>query len=209
MIIRHWRHHESRLVCSMFHRRLLPGGRHRNARAARAVRLRRRLPARPDLLRPADGATAAATTNAPPPRRCSCGTSPASTTSSRRPAAASTTCATISTRIEQTAEVKEVRARTYELVEFLHDVLKVDAFPWAEFPHQVGLHNSCGTLRALAHCEDVGDWTSRSSRSRWTCCRRSRASSSSRRRGRTSAAASAAPSPCSRSPSRPRWATTR
>ena len=31
--------------------------------------------------------------------------------------------------IEQTAEVKEVRARTYEIVEFLHDILKVDAFP--------------------------------------------------------------------------------
>ena len=33
--------------------------------------------------------------------------------------------------IEQTDTVKEVRARTYELVEFLHDILKVDAFPWA------------------------------------------------------------------------------
>ena len=36
--------------------------------------------------------------------------------------------------IEQTDEVKEVRARTYELVEFLHDILKVEAFPWARFP---------------------------------------------------------------------------
>jgi L-lactate dehydrogenase complex protein LldE len=53
--------------------------------------------------------------------------------------------------IPQTPEVTEVRARTFELVEFLHDVLKVDAFPWAEFPHAVGLHNSCGTLRALRH----------------------------------------------------------
>ncbi|CAB3809349.1 Lactate utilization protein A [Paraburkholderia ultramafica] len=51
--------------------------------------------------------------------------------------------------IEQTAAVRKVRAGTLELVEFLHDVLKVDAFPWAEFPHKVGLHNSCGTLRAL------------------------------------------------------------
>lgn len=48
-------------------------------------------------------------------------------------------------------EVTAVRARTYELVEFLHDVLKVDAFPWARFPHKVGLHNSCGTLRRLGH----------------------------------------------------------
>src|SRR5712671_2726814 len=53
--------------------------------------------------------------------------------------------------IEQTAEVKEVRARTYELVEFLHDILKVDALPWARFPHKVGRHNSCGTLRQLKH----------------------------------------------------------
>lgn len=50
---------------------------------------------------------------------------------------------------EQTAAVKKVRASTFELVEFLHDVLKVEAFPWAEFPHKVGLHNSCGTLRGL------------------------------------------------------------
>jgi L-lactate dehydrogenase complex protein LldE len=53
--------------------------------------------------------------------------------------------------IPQTEDVVAVRARTLELVEFLHDVLKVDAFPWAEFPHRVGLHNSCGTLRSLRH----------------------------------------------------------
>src|SRR5271156_2507858 len=53
--------------------------------------------------------------------------------------------------IEQTPRVKEVRARTYEIVEFLQDILKVDAFPWARFPHRVGLHNSCGTLRRLKH----------------------------------------------------------
>jgi L-lactate dehydrogenase complex protein LldE len=49
--------------------------------------------------------------------------------------------------------VRQVRANAYELVEFLHDVLKVEAFPWAEFPHKVGLHNSCGTLRALRHAK--------------------------------------------------------
>src|ERR1700756_2897494 len=53
--------------------------------------------------------------------------------------------------IEQTPDVKEVRARTYELVEFLHDVQKAEAFPWARFAHRVGLHNSCGTLRGLRH----------------------------------------------------------
>ena len=34
-------------------------------------------------------------------------------------------------------------------MEFLHDIVKVKAFPWAEFPHKVGLHNGCTTLRAL------------------------------------------------------------
>jgi L-lactate dehydrogenase complex protein LldE len=53
------------------------------------------------------------------------------------------------TAIKQTAEVKRVRANTFELVEFLHDVVKVQAFPWAEFRHKVGLHNGCATLRAL------------------------------------------------------------
>ena len=53
--------------------------------------------------------------------------------------------------IEQTAEVKEVRARSYELVEFLHDIQEGRGVPWASFPHRVGLHNSCGTLRALKH----------------------------------------------------------
>jgi L-lactate dehydrogenase complex protein LldE len=53
--------------------------------------------------------------------------------------------------IPQTEEVIQVRERTFELVEFLHDILKVDAFPWAGFPHKVGLHNSCGTLRGLRH----------------------------------------------------------
>jgi len=51
--------------------------------------------------------------------------------------------------IPQSTQAQKVRSNTYELVEFLHDVLKVEAFPWAEFPHKVGLHNSCGTLRKL------------------------------------------------------------
>jgi L-lactate dehydrogenase complex protein LldE len=53
------------------------------------------------------------------------------------------------TAIEQTAETLAVRRNTYELVEFRHDVLKVRDFPWAEFPHAVGLHNGCASLRAL------------------------------------------------------------
>jgi len=51
--------------------------------------------------------------------------------------------------IPQTPAVKAVRERTFELVEFLHDIVKVKAFPWARFPHRVGLHNGCATLRAL------------------------------------------------------------
>src|ERR1700689_2400420 len=53
------------------------------------------------------------------------------------------------TAIEQTASVRKVRTSPYERVEFLHDVLKVREFPWAEFPHRVGLHNSCSAIRHL------------------------------------------------------------
>ncbi|KUZ02508.1 Fe-S oxidoreductase [Burkholderia territorii] len=53
------------------------------------------------------------------------------------------------TAADQTRDAVAVRKNTYELVEFLHDVLRVREFPWAEFPHKVGLHNSCGTLRGL------------------------------------------------------------
>ena len=53
------------------------------------------------------------------------------------------------TAIEQTPEVARVRACTFELVEFIHDVLEVHEFPWAEFPHRVGLHIGCATLRGL------------------------------------------------------------
>src|SRR6201987_6024908 len=53
--------------------------------------------------------------------------------------------------IEQSDAVKEVRARTFELVEFLHDIQKVDDFPWSRFPHRVGLTNGCGPLGRLKH----------------------------------------------------------
>ena len=53
------------------------------------------------------------------------------------------------TAIEQTPEVQAVRRNTYELVEFLHDVLQVREFPWTEFRHKVGLHIGCSTLRGL------------------------------------------------------------
>jgi len=57
------------------------------------------------------------------------------------------------TAIEQTPEVRAVRANTFELVEFLHDVLGVREFPWAEFPHKVGLHIGCSTLRGLGEAK--------------------------------------------------------
>ncbi|ELS00030.1 (Fe-S)-binding protein [Gloeocapsa sp. PCC 73106] len=53
--------------------------------------------------------------------------------------------------IPQTVDVEKVRQNSYDLVEFLHDVLKVSEFPWAEFPHAIGLHNSCSSLRGLGH----------------------------------------------------------
>ena len=41
-----------------------------------------------------------------------------------------------------------LRGKTYELCEFLHDILKVEKLE-AKFPHRVGLHQSCHGLREL------------------------------------------------------------
>lgn len=51
--------------------------------------------------------------------------------------------------VEQTDEVRRIRERTYELVEFLHDILKVESFPGACFRHKVAIHNSCSSVRGL------------------------------------------------------------
>lgn len=53
--------------------------------------------------------------------------------------------------IEQTPDTRKVRSGARELVEFLHDDLKVEAFPWASFPHKVGIHDSCSAVRGLGH----------------------------------------------------------
>ena len=53
------------------------------------------------------------------------------------------------TAIEQTPQVRAVRERTFELTEFLHDILKVTEFPWARFPHKVGVHYNCNSLRGI------------------------------------------------------------
>lgn len=50
--------------------------------------------------------------------------------------------------IEQTEAVRKVRQNTYELCEFLVDVLKVDDLK-IEYPHKVGIHQSCHGLRGL------------------------------------------------------------
>lgn len=49
----------------------------------------------------------------------------------------------------ESERVATVRANTYELTEFLHGILQVRDFPWANFPHTVGLHNSCSAIRHL------------------------------------------------------------
>ena len=48
---------------------------------------------------------------------------------------------------EATPEREHVSTHTFDLVEFLHDVLRVDKFPGIAFPHRVALHNSCSAIR--------------------------------------------------------------
>jgi L-lactate dehydrogenase complex protein LldE len=50
--------------------------------------------------------------------------------------------------LEQTEAVKKVRETTYELCEFLTDILQTDDLK-IRFPHKVGIHNSCHGLRGL------------------------------------------------------------
>ncbi len=50
--------------------------------------------------------------------------------------------------IEQTEPVTQVRQRTYDLLEFMVDILQVKELD-AKFPHRVALHQSCHGLRGL------------------------------------------------------------
>jgi len=50
--------------------------------------------------------------------------------------------------LEQTNEVRKVRQTTYELCEFIVDILKIDDLS-IEYPHKVGIHQSCHGLRGL------------------------------------------------------------
>jgi L-lactate dehydrogenase complex protein LldE len=46
------------------------------------------------------------------------------------------------------AEACEAVGKTTDLVEFLHDIIKVKSLP-AKFPHKVSVHNSCHGVREL------------------------------------------------------------
>ncbi|MDT0687211.1 (Fe-S)-binding protein [Autumnicola psychrophila] len=50
--------------------------------------------------------------------------------------------------VEQTKEIKNLRKQTFDIVEFLVDILKIDHLE-ASFPHRVGLHQSCHGLRGM------------------------------------------------------------
>ncbi len=56
--------------------------------------------------------------------------------------------------LEQTPAVERVRERTYELCEFIVDVLGTPRIEGAAFPHRVGLHQSCHGLRHLRLASD-------------------------------------------------------
>lgn len=53
------------------------------------------------------------------------------------------------TAADDTAARRHVSTHTWDLPEFLCDVLKVEDFPWARFPHEVALHVSCSAIRGL------------------------------------------------------------
>jgi len=50
--------------------------------------------------------------------------------------------------LHKKAEDCEAAGKTTDLVEFLHDIIKVKSLP-ARFPHKVSLHNSCHGVREL------------------------------------------------------------
>jgi len=53
------------------------------------------------------------------------------------------------TAAEDTPQRRHVSSHIWDLPEFLCDVLKAEAFPWARFSHQVALHVSCSAIRGL------------------------------------------------------------
>ena len=65
------------------------------------------------------------------------------------PAVARIISATNSPPRADSTEKQNLVRNTYDLVEFLHDVLKIREFPWATFEHKVALHTSCSAIRGL------------------------------------------------------------
>ena len=53
------------------------------------------------------------------------------------------------TAVSDSPARQRVQRRTYDLVEFLHDILKIHEFPWATFHQKVALHTSCSAIRGL------------------------------------------------------------
>src|SRR4051812_44086605 len=53
------------------------------------------------------------------------------------------------TAAADSAEKQNLVRNTYDLVEFLHDVLKIREFPCATFQEKVALHASCSAIRGL------------------------------------------------------------
>ena len=51
--------------------------------------------------------------------------------------------------LEQNEDVCHVRKNTYELVEFLHDIIQIKELPDVTFNHKIALHNSCSSIRGL------------------------------------------------------------
>ena len=50
--------------------------------------------------------------------------------------------------LESSPELNHIRNKSYDLIEFLVDILKLEKLD-ARFPHKVGLHQSCHGLRGL------------------------------------------------------------
>jgi L-lactate dehydrogenase complex protein LldE len=50
--------------------------------------------------------------------------------------------------LERSGHTCQAAGKTLDLVEFLHDVVKVSSLP-SKFPHTVSLHNSCHGVREL------------------------------------------------------------
>ena len=106
-------------------------------------------------------------------------------------------------------ERRKISASVYDLVEFLHDVLKVREFPGTEFKHRVALHTSCSAIRGIglaSMSERVHDPKFSNRNNCWSACP---VLSSSISKGRTNAAALADRSPSRRRQWLPKWDTTK